>query len=102
MNVLGKSIYWLSILSILTVSILSFIFLGWQIGVAVLVAIPAFIIASALSDKIAISRRDRYTKSEWSVFCKKIGWSWGIAIIVFAVVYIFLAYNFGDPMGVMP
>lgn len=102
MNLLTKSIYWLSLTAIISIAVLSFVFLGWQIGVSVLIALPTFIIAYALSEKIAISRRDKYSRSEWNVFCKKIGWSWGMALIFYAIAYILIAYNYGDPMEIMP
>lgn len=102
MNFITKSIYWLCLIAIVAIAVLSFVYLGWQIGVSVLAALPVFVIAYALSDRIAVSRRDKYARSEWSVFCKKIGWAWGMALVVYAIVYIVIAYNFGDPMGVMP
>lgn len=102
MNVLTKFIYWLCLIGIFAVSILSFLFLGWQIGLAVLIALPAFIIAYSLSEKFAISRRDKYRNSEWGIFCKKICWAWSSALIIYAIAYIAIGYNFGDPLGIMP
>lgn len=102
MTAVFKFCYWLSIFSILTIAMLSCIFLGWQIGIAILIAIPSFMIAYSLSGKMIISRRDKYTRSEWSVFCKQIGWSWSVALVVYALAYILIAYNCGDPMEVLP
>ncbi len=102
METLKKTLYWLSIMVMVAFAVLAWIFIGWQIGVAGLIAIPVFMGAYALSDKIAISRRDRYHRSEWGVFCKKMAWAWSTALIVYAVAYILIVYCGGDPMEVMP
>lgn len=92
----------MSIGIIASIAILAWIFLGWQIAFAALLAIPVFIIAYALSDKIATSRRDKYIYSEWNVFCKKIGWSWSAALLAYAISYIIIAVYYGDPMNIIP
>lgn len=102
MEFVTKALYWLSIIAVGAIAILAGIFIGWQIGVAGLLAIPAFIMAYLLSEKVAISRRDRYTRSEWGVFCKKMAWAWGVALVVYGLAYIITAYCFGDPMSVLP
>ncbi len=102
MNFLTKAVYWLSLIVILALAVLSFIFIGWQAGSAITVGLVAFIIAYILSDKVAVSRRDRYTRSEWSVFCKKLCWAWGVGLVAYGLSYLIIAYNFGDPIGVLP
>lgn len=102
MKVLSKALYWLSIIAVCAIALLAWIFLGWQIGVAGFIAIPAFILAYSLSEKIVISRRDKYTRSEWDVFCKKMAWAWSTALVVYGLAYIITAYCFGDPMDVLP
>lgn len=102
MNFLTKTLYWLSIIAVCAIAVLAWIFVGWQVGVAGLIAVPTFILAYLLSDKITISRRDRYTHSEWGIFCKKMAWAWSFALMVYGVGYMITAYCFGDPLEVLP
>lgn len=75
--------------------------IGWQLGLAGIVAIIAFFIAYSISEEAALSPRDFFWNSEWGIFCKKLGWAWGAALAIFALAYIGLAYAFGDVLGVM-
>ena len=102
MKVLTQMLYWFSVLAVGAIAVLAGIFIGWQIGVAALIAVPVFMCAYTLSDKVAISRRDKYTHSEWGVFFKKMAWAWSTALIVYGLAYIITAYYFGDPMNVLP
>ena len=99
---LTKVLYWLSITAVCGIAVSAGIFIGWQIGVAALIAVPAFMCAYTLSDKIVVSRRDKYTHSEWGVFCKKMVWAWSTALVVYGLAYIITAYCFGDPMELLP
>ena len=76
--------------------------IGWQVGVAGIVAILAFLIAYSLSEEVALSPRDFFWNSEWGIFCKKLSWAWGMALVFFAVAYIALAYFTGDPLDILP
>lgn len=102
MNIISKIIYWLSVIAVASLAIIAWVFIGWQIGLAGIIAIFTFLISYSLSGKFAISRRDRYTRSEWGVFCKKMTWAWGTALITYGVAYIIISYYFGDVIDVMP
>lgn len=102
MKILTNALYWLSIIAVGAIAILAGVFIGWQIGVAGLIAIPAFIVAYFLSEKVSISRRDKYTHSQWDVFCKKMAWAWSVALVIYGISYIIIAYFLGDPMEVLP
>jgi hypothetical protein len=75
--------------------------IGWQLGLAGIIAIIAFVIAYAISEEAALSPRDFFWNSDWGIFCKKIKWAWGTALAVYAIAYIALAFAFGDILGVM-
>lgn len=102
MKTLSSILFVTSLVIILAIAILSGIFIGWQVGIAVVITALAFIVAYSVSGKIAISRRDKYVRSEWGVLCKKISWAWGTALVVFAIAYMVMAYTFGDVLDVMP
>ena len=75
--------------------------IGWQLGLAGIVSIIAFFIAYSISEETALSPSDFFWNSEWGIFCKKLGWAWGAALVIFALIYIGLAYAFGDVLGVI-
>jgi len=66
--------------------------IGWQLGLAGLIAIIAFVIAYAISEEAALSPRDFFWNSDWGIFCKKLQWAWGTALAVYAIAYIALAF----------
>lgn len=53
-------------------------------GLVGIIAIISFIIAYAVSDEFSLSPKDFFWNSEWGVFCKKIVWVWGVALMVYA------------------
>ena len=75
--------------------------IGWQIGLAGVFAIIGFLIAYAISEDAALSPRDFFWNSEWGIFCKKLGWSWGTALAIYAIAYLAIAYLGGDVLGIM-
>lgn len=81
----------LSIIIILAFDIF-FWSVSWSLGVIGILALLGFIIAYALAEDIALSPRDFFWKSEWGVFCKKIGWAWSVALIVYAVSYLIMYF----------
>lgn len=102
MKILSRFILIISLVAVITIAVLAWIYIGWQIGLAGLIAVVAFLIGFLISEKFAVSRRDRHVKSEWGVFCKRIAWAWGAAAIVYAIFYIVIAYLWGDVIDVMP
>ena len=92
----------LNIGAVIVIDIAAWALIGWQIGVAGLISIIAFIIAYGISVEAALSPRDFFDNSEWDIFCKKVVWAWGAAGIVYALSYIAIAYFFGDVICVMP
>ncbi len=81
----------LSIIIILAFDIF-FWSVSWSLGVIGILALLGFIIAYALAEEIALSPRDFFWNSEWGVFCKKIGWAWSVALIVYAVSYLIMYF----------
>lgn len=102
MKILTKFILIASLIAVIAIAVLAWIFIGWQIGLAGIIAVMAFLIGYLSSEKFVVSRRDKYVKSEWGVFCKRIAWAWGAAAIVYAISYIVIAYLWGDVIDVMP
>ena len=102
MTVIITFLLFLNIIAVIAIDIAAWWFIGWQIGVAGLISIIAFIIAYGLSVEAALSPRDFFDNSEWDIFCKKLGWAWSAAAIVYALSYIVISYYFGDVIGVMP
>ena len=74
--------------------------IGWQLGLAGIIAIIGFLIAYVISEDAALSPRDFFWNSEWGIFCKKLGWAWGTALAVYAIAYLALALAFGDILNI--
>ncbi len=102
MKTLAKLIFICNLGIVIAIAILAWIYIGWQIGLAGLIAVIAFLIGYSLSEKFAISRRDKYVRSEWGVFRKRMRWAWSGAAIIYAISYIIIACLWGDVLGVMP
>lgn len=68
---------------------------SWIFGLIGILAIVAFIIAYAVSEDFSLSPRDYIRNSDWGIFCKKIGWAWGIALMVYAAATIIVLFTAG-------
>ena len=91
----------INIIVSIAIDILAWLYIGWQVGVACLLGTIIFLIAYGVSVE-TLSPRDYFENDEWGLFCKKLGWAWGTAGIVYALSYIFIAYKFGDVLDIMP
>lgn len=76
--------------------------MGWTLGLAGAIAIIGFLLAYAISEEAALSPRDFFWNSEWGIFCKKLTWAWGTALVVYAIAYFGLSFLTGiDVLGVL-
>lgn len=57
-------------------------------GMLFLIPLLLFPIVVLLANKIAISQADKFFKSEWNVFVKKIKWGNSIVLAVLTLVYV--------------
>ncbi len=57
---------------------------SWIYGLIGILALIAFLIAYGMAEEFSLSPRDFIRNSEWGIFCKKIGWAWGVALMVYA------------------
>lgn len=78
-----------SLLLILSVGVLivfdvAFWSMSWVYGLIGVLTIFAFIIAYAVSEDFSLSPRDFIRNSSWGILCKKLGWAWGVALMVYA------------------
>ena len=65
---------------------------SWIFGLIGILAIVAFVIAYAVSEEFSLSPRDYIRNSDWGIFCKKIGWAWGIALMVYAAATVIVLF----------
>ena len=65
---------------------------SWIFGLIGIFAIVAFIIAYAVSEDFSLSPRDYIRNSDWGIFCKKIGWAWGIALMGYAAATVIVLF----------
>ncbi len=65
---------------------------SWIFGLIGIFAIVAFVIAYAVSEDFSLSPRDYIRNSDWGIFCKKIGWAWGIALMVYAAATVIVLF----------
>ena len=65
---------------------------SWIFGLIGILAIVAFVIAYAVSEDFSLSPRDYIRNSDWGIFCKKIGWAWGIALRVYAAATVIVLF----------
>lgn len=76
--------------------------IGWTLGLAGVFAIIGFLIAYAISEDAALSPRDFFWNSEWGIFCKKLAWAWGTALVIYAIAYIAIMFISGiDILGIL-
>lgn len=68
---------------------------SWILGLIGIVAMIAFGIAYAVSDNFALSPRDYRRNSDWGIFCKRIGWAWGVALMVYAASTMIVLFTSG-------
>lgn len=102
MVIIASFLYFASVIAILAIDILCWMYLGWQVGFAGMIGIVSFFIAYGMADEIEFSLSDYFHLSEWDVFTKKLGWAWGVGLVVFAIAYMIIAYKFGDPLEILP
>lgn len=76
--------------------------MGWTMGLAGAIAFIDFLIAYAISEDAALSPRDFFWNSEWGIFCKKLAWAWGTALVIYAIAYLGLTFLTGtDILGIL-
>lgn len=76
--------------------------IGWSLGLAGAIAIVGFLIAYAISEDVALSPRDFFWNSEWGIFCKKLAWAWGTALVIYAIAYFAIMFISGiDVLGIL-
>lgn len=63
---------------------------SWIMGLIGILTIIAFIIAYSVSEDFSLSPRDFSRNSSWGIFCKKIGWAWGVALMVYAAAFVLI------------
>lgn len=90
-----------NVAAIFAIDILMWSMIGWQLGVAGLVGIIAFLIAYVVSEEVTLSPRNFFLNSDWGIFCIKLKWAWTMAAIAYAVVYIALAFIGGDILEIL-
>ncbi|MDE6811295.1 MAG: hypothetical protein K2J15_02985 [Muribaculaceae bacterium] len=56
----------------------------WSLGLVGILSIIGFIIAYCISGNFSLSPRDYIRNSAWGIFMKKIGWAWGISLMLYA------------------
>ena len=61
---------------------------SWIMGLIGILTIIAFIIAYSVYEDLSLSHRDFRRYSYWGIFCKKIGWAWGVALMVYASAFV--------------
>lgn len=80
----------LFILSVVT--IIAFDVFLWSVstvyGLSGLIAVFAFLIAYVVAEEFSLAPRDFFWNSDWGIFCKKIGWAWKIALMLYALTFL--------------
>lgn len=68
---------------------------SWIFGLIGIIAIIAFVIAYCVAEDFSLSPRDYFRNSEWGIFCKKMGWAWGVALMVYAAITVVVLFVAG-------
>lgn len=69
--------------------------ISWVFGLIGILTIIAFVIAYGVSEDFSLSPRDYIRNSDWGIFCKKIGWAWGVALMAYAAAAVIVLFAAG-------
>lgn len=79
----------LSIIILIAVDVIVWMFCPWQAGLACILPIIGFVIAYKYSVEMSIAPRDFWANPDWEIAKKKLNYSWyvawGIYFVMFAI-----------------